>query len=190
VKINHIEVEQHRVVNRVIPLSQHRQGCQCMSCLQMRLSGSETGRVTHQAGCQCGICKRLVAIGPIREDEKHKGLVQCNVCLVWRGNSYDECPNCRINAEADLMKRVVLPKEDLYCFIIHAAECTCSKPVIVNRGMLEACESATIYMLAALKPDAKPRSGLTRADLDYLAVHSAKAAAHWGRRALGQQDLT
>lgn len=84
----------------------------------------------------------------------------------------------------------VLPKE-VTCYIRHAdgIACMCTAPQIVNPGMMEACTGAAHYVLSVIKTDAKPRSGLTRVDLDFLAWSTAKMCAHWGRRALGQEEL-
>jgi hypothetical protein len=78
-----------------------------------------------------------------------------------------------------------LPRE-VPCHIIHPLGrlCNCTAPQIVNEGMLEACKSAVIHTLNALRKDGVPRHGLSTEDLDYLAWACAKMAAHWGRRAL------
>lgn len=110
--------------------------------------------------------------------------VRCPVCQLYRFTKTQKCPNNCVE-----LASAVLPDERPYCFIIHNGECDCEPPVVVNKGMLDACQSASLYMLSVLRTDAKPRTGLTRDDLDFLAVSTSKMAAHWGRRALGQQDL-
>lgn len=132
-------------------------------------------KAQHAADCACSLCK------PIRPNV-------CNTCHAWYSAMADKCPYC------PGPKRAVigyLPHETVHCYIKHneATGCTCTAPIIVNRGMLEACEGAAFYALSVLKPDARPRTGLTREDLDFLAMSTAKMAAHWGRRALGQENL-
>ena len=176
-KLDYIENDLRRVKPHV-----HRQGCMCLECLPAE-------KAQHHADCLCSQCytprhgeHRMVLMGPVPPHEKP---VKCTVCGVYRFTA-KKCPNgCN---EADPVR---LPDEKPYCFIRHSEgkECTCEPPTVVNKGMLEACTSAAHYMLSAMKMDAQPRSGLTRDDLDFLAVSTAKMAAHWGRRALGQQDL-
>lgn len=150
----------------------HREGCRCLRCV-------EDGRVPnvvisgpHRPGCNCGGCR-----------SKPQEPFQCPACKIYYFTA-GLCPN---GCDSTVLK---LPKE-VHCYIRHTAgkACDCTAPQIVNEGMLQATESAALYMLSAMKTEAKPRSGLTRDDLDFLAMTTAKMAAHWARRALGQQDL-
>jgi hypothetical protein len=54
--------------------------------------------------------------------------------------------------------------------------------------MEETCNSSIMYLLSVLKKTPQP-GRLSQVDLDFLAWSVSKMAAHWGRLALGQQDL-
>lgn len=167
------------ITNPPVRSTIHRTGCQCMRCLrdQRTTVGKVIGmlgppRPEHQAGCKCSLCD------PVKMEV-------CGTCNAWRraGTDCQWCPKARRIAG------LLPPAEKVYCYIRHAELCTCSAPNVLNKGMLEACEGAAFYTLSILKSDTKPRSGLTRDDLDFLAWSTSKMAAHWARRALGQQDL-
>lgn len=79
--------------------------------------------------------------------------------------------------------------KEFKCQIRHTGTCTCQPPVIVRPDMEETCNSSIMYMLSVLKKDPLPDRGLQRSDLDFLAWSVSKIAGHWGRLALGQQDL-
>lgn len=190
-----MKLSQFEAEHKPTPLSHtsyptHRPGCRCLRCIEEgKVPGMESfagpPNPMHQPGCGCGMCRKpisqrmLVVGGPVQADQPQK----CNTCGIYFFSA-KKCPNGCTDSVP------VLPKE-VPCHIRHAPDkaCDCTAPQIVNEGMLQATESAALYMLSAMKMDAKPRSGLTREDLDFLAVSTARMAAHWARRALGQQDL-
>lgn len=84
--------------------------------------------------------------------------------------------------------RALPPGKVFTCHIRHTGVCSCQPPVIVRPDMEETCNSSIMYLLSVLKKTPQP-GRLSQVDLDFLAWSVSKMAAHWGRLALGQQDL-
>lgn len=75
------------------------------------------------------------------------------------------------------------------CYIRHAdGRCTCSAPIIKREDMAETCTQSAMYVLGTIKKQAVPGK-LSREDLDYLTWRVSMIAAHWGRLALGHEEL-
>lgn len=82
-----------------------------------------------------------------------------------------------------------IPSTVFRCYIHHSDNrCTCEPPEIKSQPMFETCNSSVMFLLGVLRK--KPESGkLAQKDLDFLAWATSKVTGHWGRLALGQEDL-
>jgi len=78
---------------------------------------------------------------------------------------------------------------DWKCGIRHFdSRCTCTPPLIHCPEKAETAVASGRYVLGALHKVPVPGT-LSQEDLDFLAWSCTKIAAHWGRLALGQENL-
>lgn len=79
---------------------------------------------------------------------------------------------------------------DWRCNIRHFdSRCTCTPPLVHRPEMAESAVASGRYVIGALHKVPVPGT-LSQIDLDFLAWSCSKIAAHWGRLALGQENLT
>ena len=105
-------------------------------------------------------------------------------------SGYDVVDSRLVDARTTIMGPLRTPVGEFKCYIKHhlGACIGCAPPFVIREAMLEPCSDASMYTIGAMRKKSEPFK-LRDKDLIFLAWSCAKMAGHWGRLALGQEDL-